>query len=77
MAEDRDIRLFLDVACCFQRVQVSLSGEVTHMAHQLDEATRHTDAFRENAFGHAEMLEREARNIRNAIAKHRNSHSDS
>ncbi|MES0881693.1 hypothetical protein [Roseibium sp. SCP14] len=63
MTEKHDAMLVRDVAGCVQRVAATLASVPLATAYQVDPETRDIEAFRERAFGHAEMLEREARNI--------------
>lgn len=69
MAEKDDIRLVRDVSASVQRVVAGLASAPMHAAHQIDPTTRCANSFRDIAWGHAEMLEREARNIRAAVEK--------
>lgn len=67
-----DVKLVRSVSASVHRVSTSLASATTHAAHQMDIDTRDVTAFRECAAGHAEVLEREARNIRDAITDHHN-----
>ncbi len=67
--EKEEIWLVREVSTSVQRVVTGLAGAPVHASLQIDPSTRSSDAFCDMAWGHAEVLEREARNIRAAIAK--------
>ena len=69
MADKDDIRLVRGVSSTVQRVFTGLAGSPMYAAQQIDPETRCIETFRDMAWEHADMLEREARNIRNAVSR--------
>lgn len=66
----RDFRLVSDVSKGVGRVVAGLADASSWAAIQMHPECRDIRAYIDCATGHAEMLEREARNIRDAIEKY-------
>jgi len=69
MLEGKETRLVRDVAAASGRVLAGLASSASEAAYQLQPEITGSAAYCMSAIGHAEMLEREARNIRDAVAK--------
>lgn len=65
-----DIRLVRDVSGSVSRVLAGLATTPMHAAHQADTNTACDESFAHVAVGHADMLEREARSIREAVERY-------
>ena len=70
MISKADMRLIRDTSAVVQRVIHNLASTPMQVAHQADESTRSIQTFLHVAIENAEMLEREARNLRDSISHH-------
>ncbi len=70
MSEKEDLKLVHQVSGAVGRLLAGLAGTPDHVAAMGDPKTRDGASFRAYAYGHVEVLEREAKNIMSAIAQH-------
>lgn len=70
MSRKEDLRLVHNVSEALQRVMADLSSLPRSIADQVDPDKANPERFRATAWGHAETLEREAKNLRDAVARH-------
>lgn len=70
MSDKEDLRLVRQVSGAVSRLLAELAGPPEHVAAMSDPKICNATSFRASAYGHVEILEREAKNIMSAVAQH-------